>query len=457
MAITVNSTPALHSAAYNQIVFDVSSNNTANAGFNFLIDVYVGGVRVNRQLYPKQPGTNKLLVDLSPVIKNFVQYDFLNASAFFSYNNNSKAEYYVQFGEAYTDASGILQLYPDLTRSPGSGSRFAYNAVFDFEDFSKNRFEQLDVASGFVLQDTNMKSYCGSNQLKTVSYLDPVMTFTGTILNGSNLIIFAQQLPPNILPGQYITGTGIPADTVVTGVANSLTGYIIVLNNNATATGTYTYTRSRTVASVEVIQYNSAGGLLATNNQVLSYSGTTYVYNINPKLITGFTLNANTAYYVVRFVSVFGDETLATYTIYVDNECSKFETYRLHWLNQYGGWEAFNFKKVSRQSIQVNRNQYRKMLPINYNTYDRLKTNYNTEIVDNIAVTSDWVSDTEAIGLRELFSSPVIWLERAANDFVAVQVTETNYETKTYLNNGRALHNITANIEFSYNRYRQSL
>jgi hypothetical protein len=97
------------------------------------------------------------------------------------------------------------------------------------------------------------------------------------------------------------------------------------------------------------------------------------------------------------------------------------------------------------------------MLPINYNTYDRLKTNYNTEIVDNIFVTSDWVSDTEAVGLRELFSSPVIWLERAVNDFVAVQVTETNYETKTYLNNSRALHNITANIEFSYNRYRQSL
>jgi hypothetical protein len=437
----------------------VSSNNTANAGFNFLIDVYCGGVRVNRQLYPKQPGTNNLLVDLSPVIKNFVQYDFLNASAFFSYNNNSKAEYYVQFGEAYTDASGILQLYPDLTRSPGSGSRYAYNAVFDFEDFSKNRFEQLDVASGFVLQDTNMKSYCGPNQLKTVSYLDPVMTFTGTILNGSNLITFAQQLPPNILPGQYITGTGIPANTVVTGVANSLTGYIIVLNNNATATGTYTFTRSRQVTSVRVRQYDSAGTLLDTDIDTITPAGTTYVCNINPKLISGFSLNANTAYYTTELYYAIGfiDIVLATYTIYVDNECSKYETYRLHWLNQYGGWEAFNFKKVSRQSMQVNRNQYRKMLPINYNTYDRLKTNYNTEIVDNIAVTSDWVSDTEAIGLRELFSSPVIWLERAANDFVAVQVTETNYETKTYLNNGRALHNITANIEFSYNRYRQSL
>jgi len=391
MAITINNTPATHSAAYNQIVFDVSSNNTANTGFNFLIDVYVGGVRVNRQLYPKQPGTNKLLVDLSPVIKNFVQYDFLNASAFFSYNTNSKAEYYVQFGEAYTDASGILQLYPDLARSPSSGSRYAYNAVFDFEDFSKNRFEQLDVASGFVLQDSNMKSYCGPNQLKTVTYFAP------------NTSIFG----PN----------------------------------------------------VRVTQYDSAGVQLATNNQSITYSGTTYVYNINPKLVSGFSLNANTAYYIVNFYNNvgFSEVVLASYTIYVDNECSKFETYRLHWLNQYGGWEAFNFKKVSRQSIQVNRNQYRKMLPINYNTYDRLKTNYNTEIVDNIAVTSDWVSDTEAVGLRELFSSPVIWLERGVNDFVAVQVTETNYETKTYLNNSRALHNITANIEFSYNRYRQSL
>ncbi len=454
MAITINNTPALHSAAYNQIVFDVSSNNTANTGFNFLIDVYVGGVRVNRQLYPKQPGTNKLLVDLSPVIKNFVQYDFLNASAFFSYNTNSKAEYYVQFGEAYTDASGILQLYPDLSRSPSSGSRYAYNAVFDFEDFSKNRFEQLDVASGFVLQDSNMKSYCGPNQLKTVSYFDPVMTFTGIIINGNANIQIVGDLPPNLLTNQFLTGTGLPVGTYITSINTSTK--VLTLNQAVNTSGTYTYTRDRQINSVRVKQYDSSDALLDTDIDTITPTGTTYVCNINPKLITGFTLNANTAYYTTEFITS-ASAILATYTIYVDNECSKFETYRLHWLNQYGGWEAFNFKKISRQSIQVNRNQYRKMLPINYNTYDRLKTNYNTEIVDNIFVTSDWVSDTEAVGLRELFSSPVIWLERAVNDFVAVQVTETNYETKTYLNNSRALHNITANIEFSYNRYRQSL
>ena len=125
MSITVNSEPAEHGAGYNQLVFDVTSTQTAQTNFNFVIDVYVGGVRVNRQLYPKQPASTSLKVDVSPVVRNYLSADFLNASStLLSANTGSRCPYYVQFGEAYNNASGTLIIYPDLTKS---NDKFAYN------------------------------------------------------------------------------------------------------------------------------------------------------------------------------------------------------------------------------------------------------------------------------------------------------------------------------------------
>ncbi len=94
MSITVNSEPAEHGAGYNQLVFDVTSTQTAQPNFNFVIDVYVGGVRVNRQLYPKQPASSSLKVDVSPVVRNYLSADFLNASStLLSANTSSRCPY----------------------------------------------------------------------------------------------------------------------------------------------------------------------------------------------------------------------------------------------------------------------------------------------------------------------------------------------------------------------------
>ena len=60
MAITIITTPNAFMAAYNQVPYTVSSNNTAQPNFNFIIDVNQTSGTANplaRLKYPVQPSS----------------------------------------------------------------------------------------------------------------------------------------------------------------------------------------------------------------------------------------------------------------------------------------------------------------------------------------------------------------------------------------------------------------
>jgi hypothetical protein len=83
MAITIISTPNQFMAAYNQVAYTVSSNNTAQPNFNFIVDVNETSGANNplaRLKYPVQPSSAQLQFDVGNVIKNYVSYDFFNAT-----------------------------------------------------------------------------------------------------------------------------------------------------------------------------------------------------------------------------------------------------------------------------------------------------------------------------------------------------------------------------------------
>ena len=452
MSITVNSAPKDYGSAYNQLVFDITSSNTGQTNFNFVIDVYVGGVRVNRQLLPKQPASSSVKVDVSPIVKNYLSADFLNVSgSFLGYNDNSQVSYFMQFGEAYNNASGTLIIYPDLTRYPSGGQLRAYNCILDFEQYNPLQLYPIDKVGGFMLQTGDIYKYAG--QYKTITYFDAPRTINGTIISGNNVILLSANQPQNLLPGMVISSPYFPVGTTITNY-NPSTG-TVTTSLACTTSGTFNFEIPVAISSVRIRQYSDAGSLLATTSQAITYAGGTRVYNINPEKMTGFSLNANTAYYDVELM--IGANVAESKRIYITEPCTNYGTYRLHWLNQYGGWEAYNFTAVNQKSIEVNRTQYKKMLPLGYIDADRLKVNYNTEITDNVLINSDWITDAQSEWMQGLFESPLIWLERTPTDFIAVQITETSYQNQTYLNSGRQLHKITCNMQYSYNRYRQSL
>ncbi len=393
MAITVNSSPDTHRPAYNQMLFNISSNNTAQPNFFFIADVYVKvgtDVLAARLLFPKQLGSTSITIDISGVIKNYLSYQVFVASSVIP-DNLGQLDYYVQFGEAY-DVANVLTFYPNLTRNPtGSSYKYGYNLVFGFEDMLNGIFPNV------------MQSYRADN-FGILTY----ETETQQVEQGDKIL------------WSYFDPSGI--------------------------------VRKITISKGE--EYS----------ETIAPTSGKFKYNIEPHILLAVWFPAPNLYetgdYTIYLKDQF-DNILHTKLLEVKEPCSKYETFRLHWLNTLGGWDSYNFNKVNSQSVSIDRKQYKKVMPMPYVIKDRLVTTYNTMVTDNITINSDWVSDERAAWFENLFTSPVVFLERQDPSelnpvIVAINVVETSYEKKKF-SNGRTLHNVTLTFNYSYDRYTQSL
>jgi len=383
MSIAIISSTLTNQPAYNQMIFDVSSTNAGQTNFNFIADVYAGGVLVSRLAFPKQPSVNTVKMDISPVMKNYITYDLENVyGALWAANTNSQKDYYVQFGESY---GATPTIYPNLTRNPTSGSKYAYNSIFDFEQFTAAILADYKIDTyGFLLMNDEITIKAGQDLY--LSYYDPNQLITDISITAPGTTPVG---PINISPGagQFIFNIGMSW--------SRLTAY--GLNGFATNGGSYT-------------------------------------------------------------ISVYasGDpDPVWEITVTVESCVDKFEIYRLHWLNQLGGWDSYNFTKNSLLSEDIDRTQFKKVTPLNYTVNDRLKVNYNTLITDKVQCSSDWLTDTESTWLQSLLESPIVLLERTST-MIPIQLTASSYDIKKYLTE-RTLHQLTIDFEYSYNRYRQSL
>jgi hypothetical protein len=205
-----------------------------------------------------------------------------------------------------------------------------------------------------------------------------------------------------------------------------------------------------------VVYYINNLGQYVTNS--ISLTAKENIFQIRAGKYAIDALNAAgyavTSTYKVEVYSSVG--LIASKTFNVEPECSQYPIVRLHWMNKLGGFDAFNFNKNTINAMDIERKQFKAPLQIGYSKQDRLKTNYNTTINDKITINSDWVSEEQSKLFEELATSPIIYLERSTNNFVAVNITNTSYEIKTFLTD-RKMFNVSFDIEYTYSRYRQSI
>ena len=394
MAITFITSPNDWQNAYNEIVFNVSSSNSTQPNFQFLVDVNVSGQTnpVARLTYPKQVGVGTINLDVANVIKDYVTYDFgsFNVSGVLSCNN-SVAKFWLQFGEIYDNVSGVPVIYPNLAQYGTSGTpKNSSNAIFDFLDWSKTAFTSKQL----LLAGTNVDQ-------------------------ALNQTTFTDKIKPN--QQRFLT--------------------FFTSNLSTQFVGVKTYNESNVELYTSFVELPITLGIRSIN---VGYSLLTAL---------GVTNLDNVAYYIFYI-----GENFDAYKrrIDIDKTCSKYQTYRLHWLNNLGGFDSFNFTKVSKESVEIERKQFKKFQQLNYAKTDRLKTNYFTKFSENIELNSDLLTDAEWEGLRELILSPVVMLEVDRNTYYPVNILETNYPINKVVNETRPT-SLVINIQYTFDNYRQSL
>jgi hypothetical protein len=397
MAISFITSPNDWQNVYNEIVFNVSSTNSTQANFQFLVDVNVSGQTnpVARLTYPKQPNIGTINIDVSNVVKDYVTYDLgsFNNEALIN-NTNSVAKYWLEFGEVYDNVSGIPTIYPNLTQYGTSGSpKSGSNAIFDFLEWSKTAF-----SSGKLLSTLNQVSL---NQT----------TFT-----------------PSLRANQQM--------------------WLSFFDKN------------QTIKELDIDFYDSNGNLLGgdTTGFFTNYASIVSL-NVGYALINSLSLNSlfedpQSAYYILRFKDV-SAQILFEKRINIDNKCTPYEVYRLHWLNKFGGFDSFNFTRVSKENIEIEQKQFKKLQSLNYSTTDRLKTDYFTKFSESIELNTDLLSNEEWQGLRELVISPVVILETSPTTYIPINILETTYSPNKVVNEQKPT-SLRITIQYTFDNYRQT-
>lgn len=159
-------------------------------------------------------------------------------------------------------------------------------------------------------------------------------------------------------------------------------------------------------------------------------------FNLAPYVIEGIigTTLGNRWRYVLTINGVeFADVSI---------ECEAiFTPHTLHFLNQFGGFESFDFRKLSRKTYDLEKKDYTQQpyrigTGVTYNTngvVHHTKTVYSSHYTEKLKVTSDLVSDEEYRWLRQLVVSPIVYLQEG-DKLIPVTIISNNYEEKQVRN-----------------------
>lgn len=165
------------------------------------------------------------------------------------------------------------------------------------------------------------------------------------------------------------------------------------------------------------------------------------------------------SYKVVFQSATTGASTDVTWSFNVDN-CHKYAPTRLHWLNRYGGFDAWTFDMKSYDEDSVERRQYKQQKNVldggtyGYGLMSRGTTDYHVKVEITRTISSDNLTDAELQHLRGIISSPVVFAE-VSSGYTAVNVNTKSWRQKRGVQDG--VFNLELEIQTSLDDYTQSL
>ena len=130
-----------------------------------------------------------------------------------------------------------------------------------------------------------------------------------------------------------------------------------------------------------------------------------------------------------------GDTRWADLRFDMQTECT-FTGTRFAWKNQYGVWDYFNFTLADNATTSITRKEYEQDF-VNFGgnqvTYDRSrrgKSQFYNELEQKYKAESDYLTQTEADNLRELFYSTNVYIQNGS-EYLPVIITNGSIEQKT--------------------------
>lgn len=419
MAITVDYSPTGVQPVYQPFFFQVQSSNYTQPQFRFVFDVYRNGSLIERVKALPRPGVNTYIFSPASILESYLSYDL------YSYSNdpsqtNCTAHYEVKFGEEYGATTAAPVVYPNLA----SRSGYTFNGTVQYEDYywaaGGSIFPQYYLKNHF-LYPTAGKFLTNAPSAQTISTTD---WHTLSVFNYTT---------SDVSDATVAQASWIQIDTFQT--------------SGGSITSLYYYPLGTGTTIAYKLLHFAAGPKNLNTLPFAWYSSGAYP-PINTDTDYAYEIKLWSASYPGPIVDVVISETRR----FEFEDCSKYENVRLKFLNRLGAWDYFNFRLVSRDYIESEKQTFKKNLPISYyyglSVGDREKTVYNSINKSSKKVTSDWINDETSTWLAELVTSPEVYeisTDRFGNmNFLPVIITSSPNEIKKRINDK------LFNVEFEY-------
>lgn len=207
--------------------------------------------------------------------------------------------------------------------------------------------------------------------------------------------------------------------------------YIKTYDSNMILSGSYSLTQSIAVGT----QYRRWDCPVGTKN--LAAMGVTL------SNITYYTVSVGYSFSTANPIS------RATVKRKIVSGCAPYDNIRIAFLNRLGAYEFWNFNMDSKKSLNINRTEFKKVLPWNYSIGDRQNTVLSTKVEQTYTANTDWISEYDYNFLEELVTSPEVYIiDEAPNNKLPIVITDTSFISKTAVRD--RIFNFTINFKFAY-------
>lgn len=195
-------------------------------------------------------------------------------------------------------------------------------------------------------------------------------------------------------------------------------------------------------------------GLLTNVELLVTYNNATtqtYYITVSPNppavvpCVTYFQITAMTYGANVNNIQLFanwnnGSARRAKFATIFTQGCGRYDPMRLAYLNKYGAFDFFNFDLVSKTTFDVERKGYERnytggIYEANNITVKNINPIYYTKETQKWKIISDYLTDEQAETLRELYSSPLVYMNLVNDNYInpswiPVKLSATSYEVK---------------------------
>jgi len=426
MAITIYKEPTSPNLANGYLVYRVGSNQNSQSQFQYVVDIKDNSNNLIQRI-KQQPNPNGFgIFDISRIITTeLTDTDEVWKTPVTQTQTNCAGQFKIYFGEEYgTSVSSSVTLYTGNgpAGSPAkTGSAYYYNLdgvsnPNDLVAWNWDSGSKLDYVNPAAIKSTasfdNALTDFTSNTVRSTDY-HTISLLNGNMTGGADSATSAQDV--YIMRVQEYDTT----DTLL----NTMYWY-----NADYASGNGGPRTSPSQLWADAYTSQSA------NTKIIHFPAGPQNF-----LDDGNPLEPATSYYILDFFDQnpggsLGNVRWASIRMNIEENCD-YEGTRFAWKNTYGVWDYYNFTLVKTANTDVERSSFKQSFlnyaasNVNYSKQRRGETQYYNKLTEKHTAESDWLTQTDADNLRELFYSANVYIQDST-EFLPVVITNSTVTQK---------------------------